>query len=507
MEGVFEGFSHLVTHGTDEGQGWACAALAQIAFDNAENCIAMVRTPGILRGLCNVMEHSSRDSKAAAALAVNNISAFSEQASAIIVHADVLNINSARLDELIAIPCLKERQARDLFEYVSSYGPVNFWDDLKRVPGFSQYIISQMQKCRWPNLMFSEEPGLLGALKDLCKAEDTNARTDAVGAFNHISRSDQARCVLIKHNIINDALSAALMANYETPDEMDAIVARATMAIANIMAHGPRSPHTSSMEDSTCLSPTSRALQDESEICKNLHGEMKISRGVYKRPIQDYVEICRSGVCGNVSLRREAMEILVRCLHYALKGEKWVGITWGIFSVVHALKNLSQIEENKHVLFRFDLIVWLLELLKMWIGRTPSFANSVTSTKSISIQPRELHLTLHIIANMATLDSVRLELKRAKAEHTLLEITQKEVEADSGGVDSSLWLLRDRHLALCMGQHSRLGAESKFGLLDPAVMRLIVEYTCSAGCTKILAHSLLLLLAEYPRECEQMVSG
>ena len=137
------------------------------------------------------MEHSSRDSKAAAALAVNNISAFSEQASAIIVHADVLNINSARLDELVAIPCLKERQARDLFEYVSSYGPVNFWDDLKRVPGFSQYIISQMQTCRWPNLMFSEEPGLLGALKDLCKAEDTNARTDAVGAFNHISRSDQ----------------------------------------------------------------------------------------------------------------------------------------------------------------------------------------------------------------------------------------------------------------------------------------------------------------------------
>ena len=121
------------------------------------------------------------------------------------------------------------------------------------------------------------------------------------------------------------------MANYETPDEvnrkallftfmsllqMDAIVARATMAIANIMAHGPRSPHASSMEASTCLSPTSRALQDESEICKNLHGEMNISRGVYKRPIQDYVEICRSGGCGNVSLRREAMKILVSELRW-----------------------------------------------------------------------------------------------------------------------------------------------------------------------------------------------
>eukprot|EP00960_Hanusia_phi_P057039 763429-Hanusia_phi.AAC.5 len=123
------------------------------------------------------------------------------------------------------------------------------------------------------------------------------------------------------------------------------------------------------MDDAMSLTPTSRALEDEREICKNLHGEMNISR-VYKRPIQDYVEICRSGGCGNVFLRREAMEILVRCLQYALKGEKWVGITWGIFSVVHALKNLSQIEENKLVLFKFDLIVWLLELLKVWIGRT-----------------------------------------------------------------------------------------------------------------------------------------
>lgn len=84
-DGVFEGFAHLVSYGTDEGQGWACAALAQIAFDNTTNCISVVRTPGMLSGLRRVMVHSSKDSKAAAALAVNNISAFSEQASAIIV--------------------------------------------------------------------------------------------------------------------------------------------------------------------------------------------------------------------------------------------------------------------------------------------------------------------------------------------------------------------------------------------------------------------------------------
>eukprot|EP00291_Cryptomonas_curvata_P006361 CAMPEP_0172190338 /NCGR_PEP_ID=MMETSP1050-20130122/23058_1 /TAXON_ID=233186 /ORGANISM="Cryptomonas curvata, Strain CCAP979/52" /LENGTH=166 /DNA_ID=CAMNT_0012865201 /DNA_START=191 /DNA_END=688 /DNA_ORIENTATION=- len=95
MPGVFQGFAHLVQHGTDEGQGWACAALAQIAFDNADNCLAVVRTVGMLRGLRHVMSRSSHDSRAAAALAVNNIAAFSEQASAIIVQADILNLNTA----------------------------------------------------------------------------------------------------------------------------------------------------------------------------------------------------------------------------------------------------------------------------------------------------------------------------------------------------------------------------------------------------------------------------
>ena len=57
-----------------------------------------------------------------------------------------------------------------------------------------------------------------------------------------------------------------------------------------------------------------------------------------------------------MELRQAALGILVRCLHFALEGKKWVGITWGIFSVVHALRNLSENMANKRVLTSRGLV-------------------------------------------------------------------------------------------------------------------------------------------------------
>jgi hypothetical protein len=59
---------------------------------------------------------------------------------------------------------------------------------------------------------------------------------------------------------------------------------------------------------------------------------------------------------GYMELRQAALGILVRCLQFALEGKKWVGITWGIFSVVHALSNLSGNQANKGVLTSKGLV-------------------------------------------------------------------------------------------------------------------------------------------------------
>jgi len=393
-DGVFEGFAHLVTSGTDEGQGWACAALAQIAFDNTTNCISVVRTPGMLSGLRRVMERSSKDSKAAAALAVNNISAFSEQASAIIVQADVLNINRASASSLAhLLPFLSLAQCQAIEQGRQKNGAYKSWEDIERVDHtIDKTQLEQLRSSRRPNLVLTDEPGLLDALKILCRAEHTDARTDAVGAVNHISRCDQARPILIAHNIVYDALAPALMAKYEGNEELDAIVARATMAMANIMAH----PTNVTVSDSSngnldCGATASRPSGHGAFYAGGAAAEVALEGGVeassfaglqmaaaapgvglvgvgvghtssqdasaaLRRPISEYIAICRVDGEGCMHLREAALGILVRCLQYALEGKKWVGITWGIFSVVHALRNLSENVANKRVLTSWGLV-------------------------------------------------------------------------------------------------------------------------------------------------------
>ena len=380
-EGVFEGFSHLVSCGTDEGQGWACAALAQIAFDNSPNCISVVRTPGMLSGLRDVMENSSKDSKAAAALAVNNISAFSEQASAIIVQADVLNINRASADSLAhLLPFLTLEQCKAIEQGRIRTGAYRTWEDVARVGcSIDKYALGAMRACRRPNLVLTDEPGLLNALKVLCRSKHTDARTDAVGAVNHISRSEQARPILIAHNMVHDALAPALLAKYEGEEELDAIVARATMAMANIVAHpapaSNTSGHMSDMRHSDCAlhaassAPSASgaaafggcvsAAADPAGVADGGWGPGGLSSTSgtpLHRPIDEYIAICRIDGEGCMELRCAALGILVRCLHFALEGKKWVGITWGIFSVVHALRNLSENQANKGVLTAKGLV-------------------------------------------------------------------------------------------------------------------------------------------------------
>ena len=443
-EGVFEGFSHLVSYGTDEGQGWACAALAQIAFDNASNCISIVRTPGMLSGLRKVMEHSSKDSKAAAALAVNNISAFSEQASAIIVQADVLNINSASASSLEhLLPFLTPSQCRTIEEGRTRNGAYKSLEDIQRVDHtIDKCTLMQLRTCRRPNLVLTEEPGLLDALKQLCRAEHTDARTDAVGAVNHISRSDQARPILIAHNIVHDALAPALLARYDGEEELDAIVARATMAMANIMAHTyhPQSRTSSYYQhgqgagssqtqreagaapDVAAETAAVRGVEDSGLAVAGSGGaglagdggRLEASRasdagGALRRPIEEYIAICRLDGEGYMEVREAALGILVRCLQYAIEGKKWVGITWGIFSVVHALRNLSENAANKRVLTSNGLVQLLGGLLDTWIAlHVPPHARTSTSEDKCSDwmeieggTQRTLARTRHLVASDA----------------------------------------------------------------------------------------------------------
>jgi len=123
---------------------------------------------------------------------------------------------------------------------------------------------------------------------------------------------------------------------------------------------------------------------------------------------------------------------------------------------------------------------------------TPHLTAAATGARNVMIQDRELLLSLHILANLSTYGVARQYMRSIGIVKCLKQISS--LNFSYGSLDCSLWLLQERHVALAMSQHVKLGSNSKLALLDPALMRLIIEYACdSEGCV-VLAGCLVQLL-------------
>lgn len=96
----------------------------------------------------------------------------------------------------------------------------------------------------------------------------------------------------------------------------------------------------------------------------------------------------------------------------------------------------------------------------------------------------------------------------AKELTVLTQVRLDPPAGDSFALEAPNWVLRDRHLALYMSQHHRLGGNSKLTALDAAVMHMIVEYARVNESTNVLAERLGQLVLENTQEdvCK-MVSG
>jgi len=57
-----------------------------------------------------------------------------------------LDLNTATLDELSRIEGLTADRAQLLLNHRDEYGEFRTWDDVRAVPGFSQYLIEQLKK-------------------------------------------------------------------------------------------------------------------------------------------------------------------------------------------------------------------------------------------------------------------------------------------------------------------------------------------------------------------------
>ena len=83
-EGAIPFLCRLLSQASDEARYQACSALSELAFRNERNCIGIVRVPGALDALINILNNSNMQEDAA--LVLNNCAAFCEDACQIMVH-------------------------------------------------------------------------------------------------------------------------------------------------------------------------------------------------------------------------------------------------------------------------------------------------------------------------------------------------------------------------------------------------------------------------------------
>jgi hypothetical protein len=162
-----------------------------------------------------------------------------------------------------------------------------------------------------------------------------------------------------------------------------------------------------------------------------------------------------------------ALPAMVKVLGYALEGRSWAGIHLSSYSVLYPLSHLAKHRENRERLIECGLVQLLACSIERWALGIRCNANELT-----------LPLVLKISEQLAV-DWESHELMRKSGFVRGL----RELALGTGGeppecVTSAKALLQRlllAPLAVCMGQHQRVGANSLFFRLDEYVTALIID--------------------------------
>lgn len=187
---------------------------------------------------------------------------------------------------------------------------------------------------------------------------------------------------------------------------------------------------------------------------------------------------CRTKCCfTNDADHFQAVATAVKILGYALDGKSWAGIFFAPYSVLYPLRNLSSQEENCEYLVDCGLIELLARFMLEWkkVGhhaeRTLVLAleTAVSLSSCFEWQQRMREATM--------VNALKMIRSRVRGE------AQECAELASALHDTLL----EQHTAIFMGQHMRLGEDSRLHSLDEYVTGLILDYSlggrlCSFGC-------------------------
>mmetsp|Transcript_21576 Transcript_21576/g.71468 ORF Transcript_21576/g.71468 Transcript_21576/m.71468 type:complete len:425 (-) Transcript_21576:19-1293(-) len=254
-------------------------------------------------------------------------------------------------------------------------------------------------------------PGMLDAIRSVANGRHVGARNAAISALNCMSRSIEAAQALIHARIVEEVLTP-ILSEKGRGEKYEARVARAVLAIANIMG----------------------------------------AKGGYE-------------ICAPVLAKYpNHLEMAVNILGHSLNGLKWGGILFALYSVIIPMSHLSAIKENQARLVELGMIEKLARVLREW--QPGHLSDSVMERVlliilSINDQPEFQH-RIRLSGLIAGLQQIQLGLRNEPPQCRAL-------------AEQLLSSLLECHVAVCMGQHARLGADSPLMLLDDFVSSLILD--------------------------------
>lgn len=254
-------------------------------------------------------------------------------------------------------------------------------------------------------------PGMLDAIQGLALCGTSSAKNVSVGAINSISRCLAVRNVLVSAGIVEDTL-AKVLCEEGSGEQYEARIARAAMAVANLQGHEVSSP----------------------QGVHNFHA---------------------------------ALGSICKIMGFAIAEKSWAGIFFAPYSVCLPMYNLSLNAENRRYLVEQGMVELIAELLRTW-----KVGHHSDDTLSLALA---IASQLLLLPDNDDQMALAREAALIEAVQVVAEGARGESEVGVGQARELLGELRDRHLALWMCQHTRVGAVSRLHQLDESVTEIIAS--------------------------------
>jgi len=163
----------------------------------------------------------------------------------------------------------------------------------------------------------------------------------------------------------------------------------------------------------------------------------------------------------------DPLEAMVKVLGYALDGRSWAGIHLSSYSVLYPLSHLAEQREHRQSLMDFGLANLLGCSLDRWVSGMRADADELTLPLVLKIVEQLAQDWQHhdCIRQAGIVRCLREVAKGVRGEAPQCQLAARQL----------LEYLLQAPLAVCMGQHSRLGSASPFFRLDEYVIAMITE--------------------------------